>query len=140
MIARIRIPIASSSQTGTYQVPDLGQVWRLVAVQVTLSTSATVANRYVVLGVVPKSYASQEATVQGDAQTASLTVTHEGRSGSERRNMNASYYAFPLPEIWVGGGDTIQLGLTNAQAGDVITDFRLTIEQVEQGRVIEELT
>lgn len=140
MIARIRIPILPNGRDASYLVPDLGQVWRIVSVQATLTTSATAANRNLYLSITPKSYSAQEAISISENQAASLVITHEGRSGAERRAQGSFANSWPIPEIWVGGGDTINLATYNGQVGDTLSDARITVEQVEQARVIEDLT
>lgn len=109
-------------------VPD-GQIWRLIATQITLVTSATVANRRV--HIVPILDSAQEIhCISPIDQAASLS-----------RQYSAAFYAVPavnsddndilvnLPQnILLKAGETIDTQTVNLQTGDDFSAMKVLAE------------
>jgi hypothetical protein len=121
-------PAAGSNFTFTCQPYDR---WRLVACRFTLSTNATVGDRYPTieyLGV-------NNLPFMTDGPPVAVTASTTGQvfAGSLHRSVsewnNASDVFFPLSGLWLEAGAQIQIAIAGIQTGDQIDLVRLTFDR-----------
>lgn len=125
----VSVPAAGAGFTFTCQPYDM---WRLVFCRFTLTTSATVADRYVTVEYpdgTGTSVASDGAAVAVEASTTAQVFAGSLNRGNSEWN-NASDVFFPLCGIWLEAGRTVRIAVANIDSTDQLGAIRLTFDRV----------
>src|SRR5574341_684891 len=102
------------------EVVPAGKWWRLVSFRCLLATSATVANRFVVLQFAEPGGSNYYNCGTNVAQTASQFIDYNAFPGNVMGQSNAGAdMQIPVPiDAWLGPGHLIKSFIQNGQAGD----------------------
>jgi hypothetical protein len=107
--------------------------WRLVFIYFELTTSNTVADRYVTVdyvGVGGKTAASDGAAVAVEASTTSQPFAGSLNRGNSEWN-NASHVFFPLCGIWLEAGQAVAINVANIDTTDQLANIALTFDRTQ---------
>ena len=137
LIVRVLSPSMSTSAVvmGEYLIPDVGSVFRGVAVKFTVQCDATVATRSVYLTVIMRSGKDAAVSVLDmllGTMVASETLTFQVRSGAAGE-ASSSWKMLPLPELYLSGGDILRVSLAGGPLTDVIGPLYLCFEAQQTG-------
>jgi hypothetical protein len=110
--------------------PAVGDLWRIHSLSVPLTTSATVANRYLEwkfkFGTIIIAAAAQTV-----AQTAASTFQHVCQlPGASACQSGSNFITSPLPaELWMNNGIMVTTNVVNMQAADQLGQLTILIER-----------
>lgn len=111
--------------SGTY-------VWRLVSIVFKLTTDATAGNRYVAVeyqGDNGNAFSVNASTVTlAPSQTGQRYAAYIGNS--ESASGTGTDILFGLAPIFLHGGDTVAITITNKGAGDQLSAIELVFDQL----------
>jgi hypothetical protein len=126
----VAVPIPAAGAGFTFK-PSGTNYNRLHAVTFSLTTSATVADRCVLLAIKHGDGGVVAAIPSPALQTAASTDSYTFARGLYPYSVNsASAVVAPLPDLWLRLGDSIVVTVSNIDAGDTITNIRVVLDQV----------
>lgn len=109
---------------------DSRWVWRLSSCVFTLTTSATVANRYVTVEYAEDTGASASVNA---ASVLVLAGSTQRFAGSAQRTVaewnTGTDVLFPLDPVFMYPGGTLQILVAGIQVGDTLTAIRFIVER-----------
>jgi hypothetical protein len=128
-------------------VPNFGDSHKLLSINATLVTSATVVNRFPHLQLVDRNgnvfYDIAAGTAQAASQTVHYQFTADGVSAPQGTVLVDNLVSMPLPNFWAPPQFKWQAATTALQVGDqwsAISIYYLTGEEWEHLVHLEELT
>lgn len=117
----------------TLTVPG-GEVWRVIAAQATLVTSAVVANRTPRFAVLDNDSNEVFRSITASSVSAGNTNTTQWATGFGNAISGAQGgQTAPLPDLFLDAGTQIQLTAGALDAGDQIQNVSLIIERLTTG-------
>lgn len=131
---QVEYPAAPLAATAFVRAVDGIGLRRLLSLIATFTTSASVANRFLVLNVLDNDNNILYQSAFLVAVTASLTVTVSAYSGVTPQTTLVNNTALlNVPPFFLSLGEKLQLNALGTQAGDAITAIRLIWEVVPLG-------
>lgn len=113
---------------------DSRWVWRLKSCVFTLTTSATVANRYATLEYAEDTTSSCSVMAASVLVLAGSTQRFCGSSDRTIAEWNTGTdVLFPLDKLFMFGGGTLQILVSGIQVGDTLTKIRFVVERLTTG-------
>lgn len=111
----------------TFPLPK-GKRVRVQSVSVTLTTSATVANRLLTIQAASKGVLVWEATSPYNV-AENLTRKHSAAIGSPNTgDPSGTRYNIPLPDVWIPPDATLRVLVDNPDAGDTFANAVAIVE------------
>jgi hypothetical protein len=130
------VPLTTPAAGANLSFTVEGRAWvRLLAARCSITTSATVANRFVSLDYVNGRTVTQARNAAGLVVTASTTALVFEWSSSRSRAEWATNtpVLVPLLPIFLAPGTVVQITVDNIQAADQISAASLTLERFDTG-------